>query len=231
MRHPLSKGRRPFRFAANEDSWTTDTAKAPWCGTGTSKRIVEEDSKRSFKTNGISQESADRGPWYFGITPAKTPRSRWSGEPVSLPNDSVDRRSSIAPPRIPKSDGKNGLAHLAEDLPPPHPTQQKRKGRSPDQRPTSDLCLLTSVKRARPARFERATYGFEVRRSIQLSYGRLCFVVIQTDEAEGFMPPTWIWFKLFLGFGYARCACTPETHSNRFVGVRSDGAEFGRKNG
>ncbi len=25
----------------------------------------------------------------------------------------------------------------------------------------------------RPARFERAAYGFEVRRSIQLSYGRI----------------------------------------------------------
>jgi hypothetical protein len=34
----------------------------------------------------------------------------------------------------------------------------------------SRKCLKLLV---RPARFERAAYGFEVRRSIQLSYGRL----------------------------------------------------------
>ena len=35
------------------------------------------------------------------------------------------------------------------------------------------FCYNPLILLVRPARFERAAYGFEVRRSIQLSYGRI----------------------------------------------------------
>jgi hypothetical protein len=43
---------------------------------------------------------------------------------------------------------------------------------------------------ARPARFERATYGFVVRHSIQLSYGRLKFCLFishSNDDVKYFI--------------------------------------------
>ena len=47
---------------------------------------------------------------------------------------------------------------------------------------------------ARPAGFEPATYGFEVRRSIQLSYGRVPLIL---DDSPRIIQPG---SKIFSGF-------------------------------